>query len=102
MKIQLSKEEYESSKQVIKDCLRGEMCKILKTEDVLTGKTSYAFDTDVITGWSFLSDNSYHGVDDNTTWRRAGLGVFLLIQFTDTPDGGCTLEFTDDLNPDLL
>ena len=100
MIINLTAKDYIKNHEQIDLCY-GEMCKILKTEDVLTGSISYTIDTDVLHGWSFLSDHSFHGTDDNVSWRRSGLGVFLLIQKTENPDGSCTLEFTDDLNPDV-
>ena len=100
MIIHLTAKDYQRNREQLDLCL-GEMCKILKTEDILTGSVSYTIDTDALRGWSFLSDHSFHGTDDNGTWRRTGLGVFLLIQKTEDSVGGCTLEFTEDLNPDL-
>lgn len=101
MTITLDKNNYRSCRHTLDEICHGEMCKILSMRDVLTGYVSYHFDTDVTRGWSFLSDHSFHGHDDNVTWTRTGLGVFVLIRLIETDDGGCVLEFTDDLNPDL-
>lgn len=101
MVITLSKEDLNRNRSEIKQCVLGEMCKILQIDDVLTGKREYMIDTDVTSGWDFFLDKSFHGRTDNVTWKRSGLGVFLLVRKTDNADGGCTLEFTDDLNPDV-
>ena len=100
MTITLTKDNYERSRSKLDLCGRGEMCKIMKYEDdVYSRGTKYVFNTDVTSGW--FNTGLYHLTGREGCWRVTGLGVFLLIRKTDNPDGGCTLEFTDDLNPEL-
>lgn len=100
MTITLTAGNYDSCRSKIRECLRGELCKIMKYEDDISSVgTKYVIDTDVITGW--FDTGLYHLTGNDGSWRVTGLGVFLLIRKTDTYDGGCILEFTDDLNPDL-
>lgn len=101
MTITLTQTNYEENKYQIALCQRGEMCKIMETTNLLTGSVSYTIEADIISGWSFLSDHSFHGTDNVITWKRTGLGVFLLIDHTPLPDGTHVLRFTDDLNPDI-
>ena len=100
MTITLTKDNYEFNRHQLDLCNRGELCKIISIEDVLTGTIEYVICSDVLSGWP-MDPPSYHGTVDNGTWHKTGLGVFLLVRKTENPDGGCTLEFTDDLNPDL-
>lgn len=100
MTIHLTKENYNQNREQI-DLCAGELCKIQKTEDLQTDAITYTIDTDTLTGWPFLSNIKLHGTSIVGSRRMTGLGVFLLIQKTEEPDGGCTLEFTDDLNPDI-
>lgn len=100
MTITLNPANYRHSLPQIRECLRGEMCKIMKYErDTPATSTKYVIDTDVITGW--FDTGFYHLTGNDGSWHVTGLGVFLLIRKMATQDGGCILEFTDDLNPDL-
>ena len=103
MKITLTAAEVSACKTAIQDAKRGEMCKIIKIEHILTGQTEHIISPDVTHGgWATSSGaRSFHGSCTDGSWRKTGLGTHYLINATDTDDGGMILEFTDDLNPEL-
>ena len=103
MKITLTPAEVSACKTAIQDAKRGEMCKIMKIENIVTGQTEHIINPDVTQGgWATSDDGrSFHGSRTDGSWRKTGLGTFYLINATDTDDGGMILEFTDDLNPEL-
>lgn len=102
MEIKLTPHEYDMNRNDIEECLRGELCKIMRIEDKTTGQVQHFISADVTEGgWTSRSGRAFHPHDmiDNDRWT--GLGTFFLIRATELPDGGCLLEFTDDLNPEL-
>ena len=102
MTILLSKKDYDWNKTEIDACLRGEMCKITRIKDTESGEITYAICADVTEGgWTTPGGRRFHGHSVEETCTLDNLGTFYLIRATETGDGGCLLEFTDDLNPDL-
>ena len=102
MTIRLSPRNYADNRHEVFACARGEMCKIMKIDDMQTGKTLYFICADITQGgWTVPGGRKFHVHEIDETCRRTGLGTFYLIRSTETSDGGCILEFTDDLNPDL-
>ena len=102
MTITLSPKNYAWMRTEIDACRRGEMCKIMKVEDRATKETWYEICADVTEGgWTTRSGRAFHPVMIDETSKRTGLGTFYYIRDMMTDSGGCLMEFTDDLNPDL-
>ena len=102
MNIRLSRDEVEAQRSGIDAALRGEMCKIMRIENLCTGEIEHFVSPACPgSGWHFNSKESFHGNQTDGPWDKTGLGTFYLITATDTDDGGMILEFTDDLNPEL-
>lgn len=100
MTITLNPTDYSTNRDAVMDCLRGEFCKIQRVTDTVSGEMSYTLCADVTIGWETNNGYAFHATETDGSIIKAGLGVFFLIKKTDTLDGGCTLEFTKDLNPD--
>lgn len=102
MTITLTPTEASVNMHSIQAAKNGEMCKIAEHFNVKDGRTYHVISPDVTKGgWSLPEGNSFHGSWTDGDWRQTGLGTFYLISCTGTRGGGCILEFTDDLNPDL-
>lgn len=102
MTILLTQENYSRMKPEIDAARRGEMCKILKVEDREAKETWYEICADVTEGgWTTESGREFHPIQIDGAYVRTGLGTFHHIRDMETDNGGCLLEFTDDLNPDL-
>lgn len=102
MTLKLTAKDYAMNEAVLRDCFQGQMCKILRIADKTTGETLHMFCTDITQGWAQDDgEHLYHFTRLEGTCNVCGLGVFLLIRKLDGDEDGCTLEFTDDLNPEL-
>lgn len=102
MTIFLSPKNYSWMRTEIDACRLGEMCKIMKVEDRTTKDVWYEISADTTQGgWSTRSGRAFHPVEIDGNLVRTGLGTFHHIRDMETSAGGCMLEFTDDLNPDL-
>jgi hypothetical protein len=108
MTITLTANEYDASRHAIQEGVLGEMLRIMRIKHIKTGEIEHVIfpainrvEPSLSGGWPFSSGRSYHGSEINGQWEKTGLGTFYLIRKTDTNDGGCVLEFTDDMNPDL-
>lgn len=101
MTITLTKNNYNDFKQEIRSCARGEFCKIMRVDDPAQPHPIYLICADTTAGWTTSFGRAFHASELDGNVRKTGLGVFLMIRETQTPDGSHTLEFTDDLNPDI-
>lgn len=102
MTIVLSPKNYAWMKNEINLCRGGEMCKIMKIEDRATKDVWYEISADTTGGgWTTRSGRAFHLVEIDGNQCRTGLGTFHYIRDLESSTGGCMLEFTDDLNPDL-
>lgn len=102
MTILLTKKNYDSCKSEIDACRRGEMCKIMRIDNHSGVNSWYEICADVTQGgWTTPTGREFHCVSIDENGRHTGLGTFYHIRDMMTDDGGCLLEFTDDLNPDL-
>lgn len=102
MTILLSAKNYQQNKDDINACRQGAMCKIMKIEDRRSGQSVYFISADIEQGgWTCRSGRAFHSIELDESCVRTGLGTFYLIRDMMTNDGGCLMEFTDDLNPDM-
>jgi len=104
MEIILNSKDYFMNKDEIIECLRGEMCKIMRVDDPSVPYPLHYICADVTYGgWMSSSGRKFHvrHLDSETGCKLTGLGTFLLIRDDPLPDGQHRLLFTDDLNPDL-
>ena len=109
MTIRLSAKDYAWNRSEIDACINGEMCKIMKsvtrrTDPIRPDEIHYTISADVTGGgWHAMrgTGRSFHGTEKDGSTTMTGLGTFHLINATPTSDGGCILDLTDDLNPDL-
>lgn len=102
MTIKLTQKNYLWMLSEIESCRNGEMCKIMKVINKDTDETWYEISADVTGGgWTTRSGRAFHPVEIDGPVKRIGLGTFILVRDMMADDGGCLMEFTDDLNPDL-